>query len=203
MNDCDHGQFEAELRKLAPARPPAKLMAKLAAARCQPSGVPTGFGVRQSSGAFDPHVPIQKRQRTGALQDAAAPRRFGPAPIPQPSTCKPRPSWRLLLRWLAPAAAVAAVVALVVWLPSKRESQQRSNQRSVAAESALKADNVELDQQLVASFDAVARLPSGQPVRFRCREWADAVVWSDSASGIVVEQRTPRLEVVPVSFETY
>jgi len=25
----------------------------------------------------------------------------------------------------------------------------------------------------------------------------------DSASGIEVEQRTPRLEVVPVSFETY
>ena len=29
MNDCDHEQFEAELRKLAPARPPAELMAKL------------------------------------------------------------------------------------------------------------------------------------------------------------------------------
>jgi hypothetical protein len=98
---------------------------------------------------------------------------------------------------------VAAVVALVVWWPISQENRQGIFQPSAVAEPALKADNVELDQQLVASFDAVARLPSGQPVRFRCREWADAVVMRDSASGIVVEQRTPRLEVVPVSFETY
>jgi hypothetical protein len=56
---------------------------------------------------------------------------------------------------------------------------------------------------LVAAFDAVARLPDGQPVRFRCREWSDGVVLRDSARGIVIEQRMPRLEVVPVSFETY
>jgi hypothetical protein len=95
------------------------------------------------------------------------------------------------------------VVVLVVWWPSGHEDRQNSNQQMAAAQPALKADNVEFDQQLVASFDAVARLPSGQPVRFRCREWADAVVLRDSASGIEVEQRTPRLEVVPVSFETY
>ena len=94
-------------------------------------------------------------------------------------------------------------MALLVWWPVRHEDRQGNLQRSAVAEPALKADKVELDQQLVASFDAVARLPSGQPVRFRCREWADAVVLSDSASGIVVEQRTPRLEVVPVSFETY
>jgi hypothetical protein len=159
MNDCDQELFEAELRKLAPARPPAELMARLTAS--------------------------------------------GPAPVPRPSTLNTQPSWRLLLRWLAPAGAVAAVVVLVVWWPSGHEDRQNSNQQMAAAQPALKADNVEFDQQLVASFDAVARLPSGQPVRFRCREWADAVVLRDSASGIEVEQRTPRLEVVPVSFETY
>ena len=56
---------------------------------------------------------------------------------------------------------------------------------------------------MVASFDAVARLPGGEPVRFRCREWADDVVVRDPARGIVIERRTPRLEVVPVSIETY
>jgi len=67
----------------------------------------------------------------------------------------------------------------------------------------IKADDVEIDQRLVSSFDAVAQLPSGLPVRFRCREWADEVVLRDTARGIVIEQRAPRLEVVPVSFEMY
>jgi hypothetical protein len=196
MNDGNHEQFEAELRKLVPARPPAELMARLAAVCRQSSGARTGFGVRQSAGAFDPHGPMRKRQRTGALQDTGTAKQAGDATIP-------RPFWDLLLRWLVPATGVAAVVALVVWWPSGHENPRNSNQQLAAAKPALKADNVEFDQQLIASFYAVARLPSGQPVRFRCREWADAVVLRDSASGIVVEQRTPRLEVVPVSFETY
>jgi hypothetical protein len=207
MNDGDHGLFEAELLKLAPARPPAELMAKLAAARPharpQPSGVPTGFGLRQSSGASGWGRGDGKRQRTGAVQDAAAPTRSAPLPVSQLSTLNSQLTWRLLLRWLAPTAAVAAAVALLVWWPSRHDQRQNGNQGSAAAQPALRADNVEFDQKLVAAFDAVARLPSGQPVRFRCREWADAVVLHDSASGIVVEQRTPRLEVVPVSFETY
>jgi hypothetical protein len=196
MNDGNHEQFEAELCKLVPARPPAELMARLAATCCRPSGVRTGIGVRQSAGAVDLHGRMQKRQRTGALQGAGAAKQAGGTTITQPA-------WVLLFRWLVPAAGVAAVVALVVWWPFGHENPRKSNQQLAAVKPALKADNVEFDQQLVASFDAVARLPSGQPVRFRCREWADAVVLRDSASGIVVEQRTPRLEVVPVSFETY
>ena len=39
MNDCDPELFEAELRKLTPARPPAELMARLAAARPAPAQV--------------------------------------------------------------------------------------------------------------------------------------------------------------------
>jgi len=163
MNGCDPELFEAELRKLTPARPPAELMARLAAARPAPA-----------------------------------------APVfPQPKTQNPQPLWPLLLRWLAPAAAVAALTAaLLVWWPQP-ENQQHKNQLTAAAQLPMKADAVEIGQQLVAAFDAVARLPDGQPIRFRCREWSDEVVLRDSARGIVIEQRMPRLEVVPVSFETY
>lgn len=112
--------------------------------------------------------------------------------------------WRLLLRWLAPIAAAAAVVAaLLVWRLPSSGNKPPSRPATTLANSALKADNVEIDRQLVAAFDAVARMPDGEPVRFSCREWMDEVVLRDSARGVVVEQRTPRLEVVPVSFETY
>jgi hypothetical protein len=67
----------------------------------------------------------------------------------------------------------------------------------------LKADSVQIDEQLVGAFDAVGRLPSGEPVRFHCREWMDNVVLRDKTRGVVIEQRTPRVEVVPVRFETY
>ena len=67
----------------------------------------------------------------------------------------------------------------------------------------LKADKVEIDRQLVADFDAIARLPSGEPVRFRCQQWMDKVWLRDSAAGLVIERTTPRLEIVPVRFETY
>ena len=163
MNDRDPELFEAELRKLAPARQPAELMSRLAAVRPAPAPV-----------------------------------------FPQPSTRNPQLPGLALLRWLGLAAAGAAVAAaLLVWWPSRPENRQPSRPLVPAAEPALKADDVEIDQQLVAAFDAVAWLPDGQPIRFRCREWADAVVLTDTARGLVIEQRTPRLEVVPVSFETY
>jgi len=168
MNDCDHEMFEAELRKLAPARPPDELMERLA-----------GF----------------KRSTSVALS--------------QPSTINYQLDWwRRLARWLAPAAAIgAAAVALLCWRwfgpESERHADPLANSRAAAAKPVLKADDVEIDERLVASFDAVARLPSGESIRLRCREWADALVLRDSASGTVIEQRAPRLEVVPVSFETY
>ena len=67
----------------------------------------------------------------------------------------------------------------------------------------LKADKVEIDRQLVAGFDAIARLPSGEPIRFRCQQWMDKVRLRDSGAGLVIERTTPRLEIVPVRFETY
>ncbi len=163
MSDSEHEPFEAELRKLAPARPPAELMRKLGAAS-----------------------------------------RSGRAQVPQSSALTPRASWWFVLRWLVPAAAVSAIaLAWLVWQSLAPEPVRHDKARAVATDPGHKADDVEFDQRLVASFDAVARLPSGQPVRFRCREWADALVVRDPASGIVIEQRTPRLEVVPVSLEIY
>ena len=67
----------------------------------------------------------------------------------------------------------------------------------------LKADDVKIDQRLVSSFDAVARLPGGEPVRFRLENWMDQVVLSDKSRGLVVEDRKPRLEVVAMGYETY
>lgn len=66
-----------------------------------------------------------------------------------------------------------------------------------------KANVVRVDQALVSSYDAVAQLPSGEPVRFRCRKWMDDVVMKDKSHGLVIEQSIPRVEVIPVRFETY
>jgi hypothetical protein len=111
--------------------------------------------------------------------------------------------WRFLLRWLAPAAAVVAIIALLSWRDELRSPHPVARGPNLTTPKLLKADNVEIDQRLVAAFDAVARLPDGEPVRFRCREWTDQVVLRDSARGITIERRTPRLEVIPVSLETY
>ncbi len=204
MNERDNELFEAELQRLAPASPPPELMARLAtcqpASPAQPSEVPIGFGVHQSSGAFRWHRPVPKRQRTGALQDAGAPNRA----FPQPSTLNPQPLWWLLFRWLAPAAAALVLVgALLWWLATTQEKPQQVKTATASLKAPPGADDIEIDRQLVALFDAVAQLPNGQPVRFRCREWTDEVVVRDPARGLVIESRTPRLEVIPVRFETY
>ena len=108
---------------------------------------------------------------------------------------------RQWLRWLIPATG-AAIVAAVVWrgsLPSAPGPQAGA----AMAPPVLTADDVKIDQQLVSSFDAVARLPGGEPVRFRCENWMDQVVLSDKSRGVVVENRKPRFEVVSLGFETY
>lgn len=156
MSERDDQLLEAELQRLLPARPPAKLMARLTAA------------------------------------------------LPQPSTLNPQPLCWLFFRWLAPAAAVVGLVgALLWWLATAQVEPRLAKPATALIKASPKADAVEIDRQLVALFDAVAELPNGQPVRFRCREWTDEVVWRDPARGLVIESRTPRLEVVPIRFETY
>jgi len=118
------------------------------------------------------------------------------ATVPKPQR-RPREStlsewWLQWLRWLAPVSAVGLVVFVSVYqFPWAVQSD------------AFQADDVQLNHRLVSSFDAVAELADGQPVRFRVREWSDETVFHDSTRGLVVERSTPRMEVVPVAFETY
>jgi hypothetical protein len=112
--------------------------------------------------------------------------------------------WRFLLRWVVPATA-AVVVGVVVWRAGfpVGPGVSKFERGTIASTPGLNANDVEIDRELVGSFDAVARLPGGEPVRFRCQEWVDQVVWRDRERGVLVEQRTPRMEIVPVRYETY
>ena len=110
--------------------------------------------------------------------------------------------WAHLLRWLVPATAVL-LAAGFVWFKHSQPRTQHGPSLAVTVPPALKADTVQIDEQLVGAFDAVGRLPNGEPVRFHCREWMDNVVLRDKTRGVVIEQRSPRVEVVPVRFETY
>ncbi|MFO1512027.1 MAG: hypothetical protein U1F83_03790 [Verrucomicrobiota bacterium] len=115
--------------------------------------------------------------------------------------------FRQILRLLIPATAVICIVA-VIWrgnqASNKKTTPNASPQVAATTKSPLlKADNIEIGKELVSSFDAVAMLPGGEPVRFRCQQWMDQVVVNDKSQGLLVENRTPRVVVVPVGFETY
>ena len=126
-----------------------------------------------------------------------------PAP-PAPSTADCLRTLRLSLRWLIPATAMALAV-MVAWHDTSPFTSRPAGSPAGPAVPAplLKADDVKIDQRLVSSFDAVARLPGGEPVRFRCENWMDQVVLSDKSRGLVVENRKPRIEVVAMGYETY
>jgi len=110
--------------------------------------------------------------------------------------------FRFHLRWLAPATVV--VLASIAVLRSDLLGLRHTMPGTPAVPPpALKADDVRIDSTLVASFDAVASLPGGEPVRFRCEEWVDEVQLKDTSRGLVFNQRVPRVTVVPVCFETY
>jgi hypothetical protein len=112
--------------------------------------------------------------------------------------------WRALLRWLAPVVAMAAVAAFWYFeYPTPSPTPPRVQRLGSSSRPPLRADKVEIDRQLLADFDAVGQLASGEPVRFRCHQWVDKVKLSDSAAGLVIERKRPRLEIVPVRFETY
>ena len=114
-----------------------------------------------------------------------------------------------ILRWLIPATAAILVVA-AIWRSERTANNHKDNanpgSQVVAAPTTapvLTADNVQIGQELVSSFDAVATLPSGEPVRFRCQQWMDQVVLRDKSQGFLVNSRTPRFEVVSMGFESY
>jgi hypothetical protein len=103
-----------------------------------------------------------------------------------------------LLQWLTPATAAILLTVAVV-----RRGDYEGHDRVAKDLPALKADDVRINQALVSSFDAVATLPSGEPIRFRCQTWMDQVAVSDNSRGLSIENRTPRVEVVPIGYETY
>ncbi len=124
-------------------------------------------------------------------------------PTPIQADHRPWPWWRIA-SWIAPATAgVALVAALLIGRLNPADNAVKTQPGATPTPPVFQADNVEIDQQLVASFDAVAEMPDGAPVRFRCREWTDQVVLRDSAQGVVIERRVPRLEIEPVRFEVF
>ena len=121
-------------------------------------------------------------------------------------------AWVRLLRWLAPATALGMLLFITLGRhpspPAGRSgiSSQQLQTASASLASVVQPgnpDEIEIGRKLVATFDAVAELPSGEPVRFRCQEWSDTTVFRDRARGIAIERSTPRLEIVPISFDTY
>lgn len=177
-NDNELERLEAQLRSVSPARPPAAFLQRL----------------KSETAA----LVAERRAQSALAAQPAQPERTAARETVRASEPAARSSWLpLLLRWLVPATAVL-VVGAIIWranLPAGRGPE--------TASTPVKADNVQIDQQLVSTFDAVAQLPSGEPVRFRCREWMDEVVLRDSRRGVEVARRVPRVEVVPVRFETY
>ena len=147
-------------------------------------------------------LPEELRSR---LLAAAPPKKARSAP-PWPALAVM--GWLRVLRLALPAAAVVLVTALVVWRNASTSKPGGSRTDSTPgtgelAATPLKADEVKIDQELVSSFDTVARLPGGEPVRFRCNQWMDEITLSNKAQGLVLQERTPRLEIVTVGFETY
>jgi hypothetical protein len=105
------------------------------------------------------------------------------------------------LRWVMAATPVVVAAILFFRMASRPGGDPRKS--SPTGSPTSKPNAVQVDHALVSSFDAVAELPDGEPVRFRCRKWMDDVVMRDPSSGVVIEHSSPRLEVVPVRFETY
>lgn len=174
MNDPELDVFETELKKLRPAKAPEELVTRL----------------------------LDGRQH---------------APVPRPTRNEGRAhrelSWRRILWVLAPACA--ALVLLGVLLNSERGGPTRAERSSKAPEPPVRTtsapeaapkeleDALEIDRYLVASFETVAESPERGPVRLRVDQWLDTVVFRDADTGIAIERHIPRVQVVPVRFESY
>jgi hypothetical protein len=152
-----------------------------------------------------------RRTRPVKLPEELRSRLLAAAPPIKARSAPPWPAlavlgWLRVLRLALPAAAVVLIAAVVVWRsasPSKPKAINSTSNSGMVATTPLKADEVKIDQELVSSFDTIARLPGGEPVRFRCNQWLDEITLSNKAQGLVLQERAPRLEIVTVGFETY
>jgi hypothetical protein len=156
--------------------------------------------------AFEKELRLLRPSRPpGALTRqllAAAP---APAPGTRSTACHESgnsPAWPFAqwFGWLAPTMAVL-ICGLFVWMSEQRVSKQGIPAHGMADR--LRADDISVDQHLVSSFDAIAELPDGEPVRFQYREWRDTVNVRDLSRGVAIQRESPRIEVIPVRFETY
>ncbi len=189
MNEQEQEHFEAELRRARPTPLPNDFMARLQAAK--PAPEPIGQTVATA-----------RRAVRGRLGEATLPKADLRPRQTQNQPSVERPVWETLWRWLVPTLALASIVLLVVKLRSHSDASADKKPLDNVAYG-IKADEVQVDQELVSSYDVVAKLPTGEPVRFRCRRWKDQLVVTDKSTGMSIEQNNPRVEVVPVRFETY
>lgn len=151
-----------------------------------------------------------RRTRPVKLPGELRSRLLAAAPPKKARSAPPWPAlavlgWLRVLRLAVPAAAVVLVITLVVWHSRPRpeiKGTASKGRNGMVAAAPLKADDVQIDHELVSSFDTLAKLPSGEPVRFRCNQWLDQITLSNK-QGLVLQERTPRLEVLTVGFETY
>jgi hypothetical protein len=195
MSDHDLDLFEKELQALKPSRPPEALVANLARTIANP---------HLHNPSLNPNLNPCSLPHIGSPSPGGEGRRErGHRNLSIQNFTALVTQLRVHLRWLIPATAL--VLASVVVLRSNLLGPRILNSAGTPVDSAaaLKADDVKIDSTLVSSYDAVASLPDGEPVRFRCEEWVDEVRLKDSSRGLVYSQKVPRVTVVPVCFETY
>jgi hypothetical protein len=122
-------------------------------------------------------------------------------PDPQPAQF-PKVQWTdWFSSWRSVAlTAPASVVILILWLLLSPAAGPGKAEASGSA--GIKANAVQVSLSLLGTFDTMAKLPDGEPVRLRCKVWQDGMMLRDDAHGVVISQSAPRIEVVPVSIET-
>ena len=196
MNDQEMERFTQELRRIRPAAPPKDLLSRLTV-ELEESGSLTSKPAQRSSNRIIGGL-LKKCVSALALREGLR--------IRTPRVRRQSTAASLLLQkypWLPRLVTATACLALAAFVTWRTHEKSTSFGDLTATAAPLKADDVQIDHELVSSFDTIARLPSGEPVRFRCQRWMDQTVISDKERGLVIEQRRPRLEIVPVRFETY